>query len=306
MDHMLFFCSLSSHPFFVNVFLCNLINPNILLLHQHAELSSSVLSDHSLGSERKARHDLHRLLYPMFGADAFKEDVDLNLTNRQIRSDFEIDFCSTLHVHEGFRIRDRPVEQMKKMKFLLGDWESWLRKIVPKQKQVSSSDEQAGRGSPQSDLTDEMTSVKATHYVICETKISKGKKSVEERLIQLERNLRKMCERKGATPEEAPHKAVEIIALAGIGVPHENRQFDNNCIMQKINKKPTFPVLQALLKEERVFVLEVDSAHHRLDQLEGALERQEKTLNKLKEGQERQEKLLLDFFRGRNQAGNDS
>jgi hypothetical protein len=252
----------------------------------------------------------------MFGADAFKEDVDLNLTNRQIRSDFEIDFCSTLHVHEGFRIRDRPVEQMKKMRFLHGDWESWLRKIVPKQKQVSSSDEQAGRGSPQSDLTDEMTSVKATHYVICETKISKGKKSVQERLIQLERNLTKMCERKGATPVEAPLKAVEIIALAGIGVPHENRQFNDNNIRQKIRNKTTFPVLHALLKEERVFVLEVDSVHHRLDQLEEAQERQEKTLNELKElkegqkelkeGQERQEKLLLDFLQGRNQAGNDS
>jgi hypothetical protein len=191
---------------------------------------------------------------------------------------------------------------MKKMRFLCGDWESWLRKIVPKQKQVSSSNDQAGRGSPQSDLTDEMTSVKATHYVICETKISKGKKSVQERLIQLERNLTKMCERKGATPEDAPHKAVEIIALAGIGVPHENRQFNDNAIRQKIQNKRTFPVLHALLKEERVFVLEVDSVHHRVDQLEGAQERQEKILNELKEGQE----LLLDLLQGRNQAGNDS
>jgi hypothetical protein len=244
---------------------------------------------------------MHNLLYLMFGPDAFVEGVDLDLTHRQICSDFEIDFCSTLHVHPELRIRDRPVELMKKLKFLRGCWKSWLRKIVP----VSSSHEGPGCESPQSNLTDVMTSVRATHYIVCETKISEGKASVEGRLSQLERNLKKLCERKGAASEQAALKAVEIIALAGLGVPYY-KQFDVSAIRKKIQKSQDYPVLQALLQEERVFILEVDSFSLRLEKLELGQERQEKVLNKVEQSQKRQEKLLQKILKTRNQAGNES
>ena len=61
----------------------------------------------------------------MFGADAFTEDVDVEGTNRKFSlngKDYEIDFCSTLHVHEGLKIRDSPPQQMQKMRFLKGNW----------------------------------------------------------------------------------------------------------------------------------------------------------------------------------------
>jgi hypothetical protein len=286
----------------MNVFLCVkcFIIPDIVLPKRHAEVSSSVLSDHSTGLERKTRTELAKLFCLMFGADAFREDVDPALTHRKIEDNFEIDFCSTIHIHEGLHIRDRPVQQMAKFRFLRGNWDSWLTKIIRKHKEVSSGHEQPGRKTPQSDLTEVMTSVRATHYIVCETKISEGQESVKRRLAQLNRNLKKLCQRKGATNRQAPFKALGIIALAGIGVPRHS-QFSDKYIKDMIKKsKGQWPVLHALWEEERVFVFEVETFHVRLEQLEegqAKLEEGQAELKEgqaeLKEGQARLEKMMV-------------
>jgi hypothetical protein len=208
----------------------------------------------------------------MFGADAFTEDVDVEGTNRKFSlngKDYEIDFCSTLHVHEGLKIRDRPSQQMKKMRFLKGNWESWLEKLVQKYTQLKQEEHE----SEDSDLTPTKTSVRATHYIVGETKISLGRNSIIQRLLQLEKNVKMLCEKRGATAKQAPLKAVGIIALAGIGVPPKP-EFDDKDItaMIKLQKK-RFPILSMLLQEERVFVFEIDSFHVRLEQVEEGLEK---------------------------------
>ena len=209
----------------------------------------------------------------MFGADAFKEDVDMEITNRKFLVggiQVEIDFCSTLHVHQELKIRDRPSQQMEKMKFLRGNWDSWLPKLIQTHMQ-----QQTGNESLQGNLTPTKTvdeSVRATHYIVGETKISLGKKSALTRLIQLENNLCMLCRRKGATATQAPLKAVGIIALAGIVVPPK-REFDDELIARMIrNKRNKLPILRRLLHEERVFVFEIESFHIRLEQLEKVLE----------------------------------
>ena len=233
----------------------------------------------------------------MFGADAFTEDVNVESTNRKFSLhgiDYEIDFCSTLHVHEGLKIRDRPSQQMKKMRFLKGNWDSWLTKLVKKYTQQKQEEQEF----QQTDLTPTKTSVRATHYIVGETKISLGKKSIIQRLRQLERNVKMLCKRRGATAKQAPLEAVGIIALAGIGVP-PNREFDDRDIVNMIKtKKNNLPILSMLLQEERVFVFEVDSFHVRLEQVEEGLEKVDEKLEKLDQKMD-QLTLLLTATKGK-------
>ena len=257
----------------------------------HADVSPSVLSDHSTGFERKTRTEFKKLFSLMFGPDAFTEDVDAEETNRKFSlkgTNYEIDYCSTLHVHEGLTIRDRPPKQMAKMRFLEGNWDSWLQKIVQKYTQ-----EQAGQETLQRDLTPTKTSARATHYIVGETKISLGKNSIIQRLHQLERNVKMLCNNKDETANQVPVKAVGIIALAGIGVP-PNRQFDDQSIIRMIKtKRKNLPILRRLLQEERVFVFEIDSFHVRLEQMEEGLEKVDEKLEKLDQKLEELKKLLL-------------
>jgi hypothetical protein len=178
---------------------------------------------------------------------------------------------------------------MGKMRFLRGSWESWLKNIVQKHRDVSLCHQQGGDESSQDDLTPTKTSIKATHYIVGETKISEGLASLMARLAQLERNVKMLCGRKGVQTEEDPSRAAEVIALAGIGVPC-NSQLGDKSIKNKINKsKKRFPILASLLKEERVFVFEVDAFHLRVEKVEEGLQKvqevlqeQSKTLQEIK------------------------
>jgi hypothetical protein len=228
----------------------------------------------------------------MFGADAFMEKVEIEATNRKFGDNYEIDFCSTLHVHNELKIRDRPAEQMEKMRFLRGSWESWLKNIVQKHREASSCNQQEEAESSEQDLTPTKTSVRATHYIVGETKISEGLRSLLDRLLQLERNVKMLCERKGVKVEEAPVRATEIIALAGIGVP-QNSQLGDKAIRKKIqHSKKKLPILASLLKEERVFVFEVDSFHLRLEKVEDGMANMDKKLQEQGKMLQEQGKML--------------
>lgn len=253
------------------------------------------MSDYSKGFERKTRTELKKLFLPMFGADAFMENVDIEATNRKFGDNYEIDFCSTLYVHEGLNIRDHPVEQMGKMRFLRGSWESWLKNIVQKHREFSLLNQQEGVESSEQDVTPTKTSVRATHYIVGETKISEGLRTLLDRLLQLERNVKMLCERKGVKVEEAPVRATEIIALAGIGVPR-NSQLGDKAIRNKIlNSKKKLPILTSLLKEERLFVFEVDSFHRRLEKVEEGMVNMDKKLQEQSKMLQEQGKMLQEM-----------
>jgi hypothetical protein len=244
--------------------------------HKSNDLSQSIISDNSSTFERNAAKILRAILWSMFRLAAFPSsngecEQYMNRVLKHGGTEQEVDFCSTLEVRQGLTFLEDPAH-LQKIKILNGTLEEWLENLL--NRIPSSSEDQAnlslsGDVAPSaSSITPTKTSAVATHYVVCESKIRQSGKSIEDRLEQLERVLKILCLRKGASVENAPSKALEMIALAGIGVPasaHFNSQDVRNKITQN---QQVYPILNALYEERRVFVLEVDTLGTRMETLE--------------------------------------
>ena len=272
--------------------------------------SSSIISDHSFTFERKAGSILRATLWSMFRDDAFpppdgpcEQYMGRILEHEGTRQ--EVDFCSTLHVHPGLEFREDP-KHFQKIKMLNGTLEEWLGKLL---QSISSSEivedqefpldevtpNETSDAEPHSkSITPTKTSTVATHYVVCESKIRTSEKSLQDRVEQLERVVLKLCRRKGATNENAPSKAVKLVALAGLGVPL-SAHFGVGEVAKEIAQQEKYPILNALYKEKRLFVLEVETLGNRIEGLETGIEA-------LKAQVEAQQAAMMAAFKAQAQA----
>lgn len=215
------------------------------------------------------------LLWNMFGSRAFASPCDEHETHREIqasKSAVEFDFLSHLRVDEDLEFFSSPDDNFS---IVGGTWDDWLENV----KDEISRDKEKRTAEDDSKQVTSVTPTKpsaenSTHYILCESKVT-GPKSCFGRLEQLEVRLALLCNRAVVPAGHSRHVST-VIALVGMSVPKNDIQsFVSNvktCI-EKLQNRHRFPLLAALLKNRRLFVVGIETVSERLVALESGLEK---------------------------------
>jgi hypothetical protein len=189
----------------------------------------------------------------------------------------EFDFLSHLRVSQDIQIRERPNEH--DFQVVHGNLDLWLEQL---KKSVEGGVEDGAQEIRLTPTKEESCESGATHYIVCETKVSRAKKSVLQRLQQLERKVGYLVRRAYGDDQV---DVGSCVALAGIGAPRSGA-----VNIQKVNKvlnsnQTNLPLLSALNNIHRLFLLVVETTADRLQILEQGQEQQ-------RQAQEEQRRVL--------------
>lgn len=165
----------------------------------------------------------------------------------------EIDFLAHLRVDQQLRILDAPSDS--RFEIVHGSLQSCVEKL--KKSQVP--------GAAGGEFLPEQTAERATHYIVCETKMS-GKKSIPSRLEQLEAHLCFLLNRKELAVNG--DTALSVFALAGLCVPTNMKSAPENIFNFLNSNATTHPLSHAMMKEECLFVFRSDTISDRMQGLE--------------------------------------
>jgi len=239
----------------------------------------SVSSDLEKAFENKAVMGMKVALWNMFQGRAFTcapEDEDAEYAcSREIAGE-QFDFVSHLQVDRELSVLEHPSNMCS---IVNGTWDEWLRGIKGELGGTGAHDRPSS-GNQDLSPNKPSSTENATHYIVCESKVSTGKSSTQFRLLQLEKKveflLNRACDRHGTRCIES------VVALAGIGVPKSGSLICATQINNWLNSnKGRCSNLQRLNKLHRVFVFFVETAGDRLEKLEVAQEQQRQTLERL-------------------------
>jgi len=238
----------------------------------------SVSSDLESAFEEKARTKLKVVLWNMFMDRAFaKADNDYIFARTLDPGNEEFDFLSHLRVSQDIQIRERPNEH--DFQVVHGNLDLWLEQL---KKKVEGGVEDGAQEMRLTPTKEESCESGATHYIVCETKVSRAKKSVLQRLQQLERKVGYLARR--AYGDE-PVDVGSCVALAGIGAPRSGA-VNIHKVNDVLNSNQTkLPLLSKLNNIHRLFLLVVETTADRLQILEQELEQQ-------RQAQEEQRRML--------------
>jgi len=222
----------------------------------------------------------------MFQERAFTESSAEYVSARTLQpDDEEFDFVSHLRVSKDMEVRNTPDENDFQM--VSGDLELWLEKI---KSSVEGGSEAGAQGMRLTPTKEESCRCGATHYIVCETKVSSGKKSVIFRLKQLERKVRFLMER---AYSGSANDVGSAVALAGIGAPRCGAvTFQNVRNVLNSNQKD-LPLLSELNKGHRLFLVFVETTADRLQILE---EEQQRMQVEQRRAQEEQRIMLEEML----------
>jgi len=209
------------------------------------------------------------VLWRMFQDCAFASMDGEYKTNRTIDG-MEFDFVSHLCVHDDLEVAEDPGDDFAIVKNTTLNWFCDLKTDWQKLHASAGGGESGSSGQAKS-LTPTKPSTAAenpTHYVVCETKVTKGKGSLRARLDQLEKRVRCLV-----TRAKVPDTQVgSIIALAGIGVPRSANVTCEDISTCLVNNRKNLPLLDVLCTTFRFFILKVETAGDRLERLELVLQ----------------------------------
>eukprot|EP00287_Rhodomonas_sp_CCMP768_P006202 CAMPEP_0196722556 /NCGR_PEP_ID=MMETSP1091-20130531/4906_1 /TAXON_ID=302021 /ORGANISM="Rhodomonas sp., Strain CCMP768" /LENGTH=292 /DNA_ID=CAMNT_0042064297 /DNA_START=86 /DNA_END=964 /DNA_ORIENTATION=- len=217
---------------------------------------SGVASELAAEFERNARGLLRSRLWALFRDNVFRfEDGEsqCRLFEAQGKRLCEIDFLAHLRVDQQLRILDAPSDS--RFEIVHGSLQSCVEKL--KKSQVP--------GATGGEFSPEQTAERATHYIVCESKIS-GKKSIPSRFEQLEAHLCFLLTRKGL--DVNGDNALSVFALAGLCVPTNMKSAAENIGNFLNSNATTHPLSYAMMKEERLFVFRSDTISDRTRGLE--------------------------------------
>mmetsp|Transcript_36654 Transcript_36654/g.92164 ORF Transcript_36654/g.92164 Transcript_36654/m.92164 type:complete len:389 (+) Transcript_36654:329-1495(+) len=246
----------------------------------------SVSSDLESAFEEKARTKLKVVLWNMFMDRAFaKADNDYIFARTLDPGNEEFDFLSHLRVSQDIQIRERPNEH--DFQVVHGNLDLWLEQL---KKKVEGGVEDGAQEMRLTPTKEESCESGATHYIVCETKVSRAKKSVLQRLQQLERKVGYLARR--AYGDE-PVDVGSCVALAGIGAPRCGAvTFQNVSNVLNSNQKD-LPLLSELNKSYRLFLVFVETTADRLQILE---EEQQRMQEEQRRAQEEQRHMLEEML----------
>jgi len=238
----------------------------------------SVSTDLEFGYEDKARQKLKVVLWKMFQDRAFSDSDGEYVSGRTLDKE-EFDFVSHLRVSQDMAIIESP--DVNDFQLVSGDLDMWLAKL--QSSEVHGAHE---AGSTEVRLTPtkgESCTEHATHYIVCETKVSTGRKSIRDRLAQLERKVDFLTKRAFGDGTEV--EVERAVALAGIGAPKRgavNIKTVKNVLMAS---PTTYPLLIRLNELHRLFFVVVETAADRLLVLEEGVEKVQEEQRKAQEEQ---------------------
>mmetsp|Transcript_36653 Transcript_36653/g.92161 ORF Transcript_36653/g.92161 Transcript_36653/m.92161 type:complete len:376 (+) Transcript_36653:329-1456(+) len=247
----------------------------------------SVSSDLESAFEEKTRRKLKVVLWNMFLDRAFAENGTEYVSARTLQpNNEEFDFVSHLRVSKDMAISNRPNE--KDFQIVSGNLDEWLQKLKSCVEDAIEGVDQEKHLTP---TKEESCNNGATHYIVCETKVSTGRKSVLTRLKQLERKVRYLTER--AYNRGTSGDVGSAVALAGVGAPlHGAVTMENVCKVLDSNKND-LPLLSELNKSYRLFLVFVETTADRLQILE---EEQQRMQEEQRRAQEEQRHMLEEML----------
>ena len=239
----------------------------------------SVSSDLETAFEAKAGQKMKLVLWGMFQDCAFASMDGVYGTNRVIDG-VEFDFVSHLRVHNDLAVANDPGNDFAIVDGTILSWFGAL-KTEWQNENASAGDGKSGPGETKS-VTPTNPSTAAdnpTHYVVCETKVTKGKGTLGPRLVQLEKRVKCLVQRANVAEKDVG----SIVALAGIGVPLSANIACENVKKYLGENQKQLPLLHSLCTKLRFFVLRVETAGDRLERLELALQAMQEEQRKAQE-----------------------
>jgi len=247
----------------------------------------SVSTDLEFGYEDKARQKLKVVLWKMFQDRAFSDSDGEYVSGRTLDKE-EFDFVSHLRVSQDMAIIEKP--HVDDFKLVSGNLDMWLAKL-----KNSEGDDVVGDVSKEQRLTPTKESCRehATHYIVCETKMSMGKKSVSCRLEQLERKVLFFTKRAFSTSSTEEEAAVQVdtaVALAGVGAPRRGAVGVKALEDELKFNREQYPLLRRLNELHRLFVVFVETAAERLLVAEEGVAKVQEEVKKMHEEQKKAQK----------------